>query len=141
MYVCIYRNVLLEESILAVAMTSSGGMWSIIAIEFLTLSICIPLAICSASPSDTFTQSSSCRAKFNSGKISRLTFLANIIRSSMAPSALGVRYQKLGNSRSSDEWPKFYYIELLHASEGTLSRSSQLHLKSLSSTITHLVWW
>jgi hypothetical protein len=34
--------------------------------------------------------------------------------------ALGVRSQKVSNiGRSSDKWPKIYYLELLRASEDT----------------------
>jgi hypothetical protein len=32
-------------------------------------------------------------------------------------------------------WPKFYYLECLHGSEGTLSRWSHLHLQSLTPTL------
>jgi hypothetical protein len=47
------------------------------------------------------------------------------MRSSMDPRSVcfGVRSRKLSNvSQSLDGWPKMYYLELLRASEGTLSR-------------------
>jgi hypothetical protein len=48
-------------------------------------------------------------------------------------SVLGVRSQKLSNiGRWSDGWPKIYYLELLRASEGTLSRWSRLYWQSLA---------
>jgi hypothetical protein len=59
-------------------------------------------------------------------------------RSSMAPWSvrLGVRSRKLSNVvQSSNGWPKVYYLELLHASKGTLSR--KLHLQSLAPTNPH----
>jgi hypothetical protein len=52
-----------------------------------------------------------------------------------AISALGVRSRKHWS-----QWPvigwvtKIYYLELLRASEGTLSRWSRLHLQSLAPT-------
>jgi hypothetical protein len=51
---------------------------------------------------------------------------------SPAVSALGVRSRKLSNAlngQSWDRWPKPYHLALLRASEGTLSRWSQLHLQ------------
>jgi hypothetical protein len=45
----------------------------------------------------------------------------------MAPRSVrfGVRSRKISNvGQSLDGWPKFYYVELLRASEGTLSRWS-----------------
>jgi hypothetical protein len=36
--------------------------------------------------------------------------------------------------RSSDEWPKIYYLKLLRVSEGTLSRWSRLHLQYFAPT-------
>jgi hypothetical protein len=38
---------------------------------------------------------------------------------------------------SMDGWPKIYYLELLRASEGTVSRWSRLHLQSLAPTNPH----
>jgi hypothetical protein len=59
-------------------------------------------------------------------------------RDGTAVSALGVRSRKLSNiGRSSDLWPKMYYLELLRASEGTLSRGSRLYLQSLAPTNPH----
>jgi hypothetical protein len=55
-------------------------------------------------------------------------------------SALGVRSRKLSNAlngQSWDGWPKPYHLELLRASEGTLSRWSRLHLQSLPPTNPH----
>jgi hypothetical protein len=49
-----------------------------------------------------------------------------------------VRSRKLSNiGRSSDGWPKIYYLELLHASEDTLNRWSRLYLHSLAPTYPH----
>jgi hypothetical protein len=51
--------------------------------------------------------------------------------------ALGVRSRKLRNVRkgqSSDGSPKMYFLELLRASEGTLSRWSCLYLQSFVPT-------
>jgi hypothetical protein len=67
-------------------------------------------------------------------------------RSSMAPRwvRFGVRLRKLSNiSQSLDGWPKVYYLELLRASEGILSRWSRLHLQSLRHppTSTGPAWW
>jgi hypothetical protein len=46
--------------------------------------------------------------------------------------------RKLSNiGQSLDGRPKFYYLELLRASEGMLSRWSQLHLQSLAPTNPH----
>jgi hypothetical protein len=59
---------------------------------------------------------------------------------STAVSALGVRSRKLSsalNGQSWDRWPKPYHVELLRASEGTLSRWSRLHLRSLAPTNPH----
>jgi hypothetical protein len=56
---------------------------------------------------------------------------------SPAVSALGVRSRKLSNAlngQSWDGWPKPYHLELLRASEGTLSRWSRLRLQSLAPT-------
>jgi hypothetical protein len=51
----------------------------------------------------------------------------------------GVRSRKLSNvGQSLDGWPKIYYIELLRASEGTLSRWSRLYLQLLTPTNMHL---
>jgi hypothetical protein len=61
-------------------------------------------------------------------------------RSTMAPRLVyfGVRSRKLSNvGQSLDGWPKIYYLELLPASEGTLSRWSRLHLQSLARTNPH----
>jgi hypothetical protein len=50
----------------------------------------------------------------------------------------GVRSRKLINvGQSLDGWPIIYYLELLCASEGTLSRGSRLHLQSLAPTNPH----
>jgi hypothetical protein len=54
----------------------------------------------------------------------------------MAPRSarFGVRSRKLSNvGQSLDGRPKIYYLELLRASEGTLSRWFRLHLQSLES--------
>jgi hypothetical protein len=62
------------------------------------------------------------------------------LMSSMAPRSVrfDVRSWKLSNAgQSSNGWPKFYYLELLRASEGTLSRRSRLHLQSLAPTNPH----
>jgi hypothetical protein len=56
---------------------------------------------------------------------------------SPAASALAVWSRKLSNAlngQSCDGWPKPYHLELLCASEGTLSRWSRLHLQSLAPT-------
>jgi hypothetical protein len=61
----------------------------------------------------------------------------HIVRSSMASRSVGfgVRSRKLSNvGQSLDGWQKIYYLELLRASEGTLSRCSRLHLQSLAPT-------
>jgi hypothetical protein len=58
----------------------------------------------------------------------------------MAPRSVrfGVRSRKLSNVyRSLDGRPKIYHLELLRASESTLSRWSRLHLQSLARTNTH----
>jgi hypothetical protein len=58
----------------------------------------------------------------------------------MAPWSVrfGVRSRKLSNvGLSLDGWPKIYYLELLRASEGTLSRWFRLHLQSLAPTNPH----
>jgi hypothetical protein len=58
----------------------------------------------------------------------------------MAPRSVcfGVRSRKLSIvGQSLDGWPKINYLELLRASEGTLSRWSRLHLQSLSPTNSH----
>jgi hypothetical protein len=50
----------------------------------------------------------------------------------------GMRSRKLSNvGQSLDGWPKIYYLELLRASEGTLSRWSRLHLQWLAPTNPH----
>jgi hypothetical protein len=57
-------------------------------------------------------------------------------------SALGVRSRKLSNALNGQSWdglPKPYHLELLRASEGTLSRWSRLHLQSLTPTNPHWV--
>jgi hypothetical protein len=55
-----------------------------------------------------------------------------------AVSALSVQSCKLSNvGRSSDGWPKIYYLELLHASEDTLSSWCRLHLQALGPTNSH----
>jgi hypothetical protein len=61
----------------------------------------------------------------------------------MAVNALGVRSRKLSNVfQSLDGLPKMYYLELLRASENTLSRWSQLHLQTLAPPIrTEPAWW
>jgi hypothetical protein len=62
------------------------------------------------------------------------------MRSLMAPRSVhfGVRSRKLSNvGQSWDGWLKMYYVELLRASEGTLSRWSRLHLQSLAPTNPH----
>jgi hypothetical protein len=65
------------------------------------------------------------------------------LRSSLAERSVsfGVRSRKLSNvGQSLDGFiilPKIYYLELLRASEGTLSRWSRQHLQSLASTIPH----
>jgi hypothetical protein len=47
----------------------------------------------------------------------------------LAVSALGTRSWKLRSKRSFMGWvTKIYYLELLRASEGTLSRSSRLYM-------------
>jgi hypothetical protein len=59
---------------------------------------------------------------------------------SMAPRSMrfGMRSRKLSNvGQSLDGWPKIYYLELLSASEGTLSRFSRLHLQSLAPNNPH----
>jgi hypothetical protein len=68
--------------------------------------------------------------------------LLSVLRSSIAPQSVrfGVRSRKLSNvavGQSLDGWPKIYYLELLRASEGTLSRWSLLHLQSLAPTNPH----
>jgi hypothetical protein len=60
--------------------------------------------------------------------------------SSVAPRSVrfGVRSRKQSNvGWSSDEWQKIYYLEILRASKGTLSRWSRLHLQSLAPTNPH----
>jgi hypothetical protein len=50
----------------------------------------------------------------------------------------GVRSRKLSNvGQSLDVCPKIYYLELLRASEGTLSRWSRMYLQSLAPTNPH----
>jgi hypothetical protein len=51
----------------------------------------------------------------------------------------GVRSRKLLSNvgQSLDRRPKIYYLELLRASEVTLSRWSRLHLQSLAPTNPH----
>jgi hypothetical protein len=50
----------------------------------------------------------------------------------------GERSRKLSNvGQSSDGGPKILYLELLHASEGTLSRWSRLSLQLLAATNPH----
>jgi hypothetical protein len=59
---------------------------------------------------------------------------------SPAVSALGVRSRKLSNALNGQSWDgglKPYHLELLRASEGTLSRWSQLHLQLLAPTNPH----
>jgi hypothetical protein len=51
---------------------------------------------------------------------------------------MNVQSRKLSKiGQSLDGWPKIYYLELLRASEGTLSRKSWLHLQSLAPTNPH----
>jgi hypothetical protein len=55
-----------------------------------------------------------------------------------AVSALGVRSRKLSTRSQCPVlgWvTKIYYLELLRASEGTLSRWTRLHLQSLAPTL------
>jgi hypothetical protein len=50
----------------------------------------------------------------------------------------GVRSWKLSNvGQSLNGSPKINYLELFHASEGTLSRWSRLHSQSLAPTNPH----
>jgi hypothetical protein len=60
-------------------------------------------------------------------------------RSNMARSHVrfGERSRKLSNVGQSLHRPKINYLELLRASEGTLSRWSQLHLQSLAPINPH----
>jgi hypothetical protein len=52
---------------------------------------------------------------------------------------LGVRSRKLSiNGQSLDGWPEMYYLELVRASEGTLSCWSRLYLQSLATHQTAL---
>jgi hypothetical protein len=54
--------------------------------------------------------------------------------------ALGIRSRKLSNvlkGQSSDKLPIIYYLELLRATECTLSRWSRLHLQSLAHNNPH----
>jgi hypothetical protein len=52
--------------------------------------------------------------------------------------SFGMRSRKISNvGQSLDGWPKIYYLELLRASEGTLSRWSRLHLQFLAPTNPH----
>jgi hypothetical protein len=73
----------------------------------------------------------------------RVYYLSGIAREepdSPAVSALGVRSRKLSNALNGqtwDGWPNPYHLELLRASEGTLSRWSRLHLQSLAPTNPH----
>jgi hypothetical protein len=58
----------------------------------------------------------------------------------------GMRSRKLSNvDQSLDGCPKIYYLKLLRASEGTLSRWSRLHLQSLAPTNPYWAigpaWW
>jgi hypothetical protein len=58
----------------------------------------------------------------------------------MAPRSVrfGVRLRKLSNvGQSLDGWTKIKYLELLRASEGTLSRWSRLRLQSFAPTNPH----
>jgi hypothetical protein len=58
----------------------------------------------------------------------------------MAPRSVrfGVQSRKLSNvGQSRDGCPNKYFLELLRASEGTLSRWSRLNLKSLAPTNPH----
>jgi hypothetical protein len=51
---------------------------------------------------------------------------------------MALRSRKLSNEgQSLDGKPKIYNLELLRASEGTLSRWSRLHLRSLVPTNAH----
>jgi hypothetical protein len=61
-------------------------------------------------------------------------------RNSMSPRSVrfSVWSWKLSNvGHSLDEWPKIYYLKLLRASKGTLSRWSRLHLQPLAPTNPH----
>jgi hypothetical protein len=61
-------------------------------------------------------------------------------RSSTATQSMrfGVRSRKLSNvGQLLEGWSKIYYLELLRASEGTLSHWSRLHLQSLAPTNPH----
>jgi hypothetical protein len=61
-------------------------------------------------------------------------------RSSMAPRSVhfGVQSWEIRNvGQSLVGGPKIHYLELLRASEGTLSRWSRLHLQSLAPTNPH----
>jgi hypothetical protein len=61
-------------------------------------------------------------------------------RSWIAPRSVrfGVRSRKLRNvGRSLNGYPKMSYLELLRASEGTLSHWSRLHLQSLAPSKPH----
>jgi hypothetical protein len=50
----------------------------------------------------------------------------------------GVQSLKLSSiGQSLDGWPKIYYLQLFHASDGTLSRWSRLYLQSLAPTNLH----
>jgi hypothetical protein len=65
---------------------------------------------------------------------------SNIWKNSIAPWSVhfGVRSRKLSNiGRSLDAWPKIYYLELLRASEGTISCGPGCILQSLAPTNTH----
>jgi hypothetical protein len=69
-----------------------------------------------------------------------MKMMNNEMTSSMAPQSVrfGLRSWKLSNiGHSLDGLPKNYYLELLRASEGTLSRLSGLHLQSLAPTNPH----
>jgi hypothetical protein len=62
------------------------------------------------------------------------------LKSPMDPRSMrfGEWSRKLSNvGQSLDRWPKMYYLELLRASERTLSRWSRLHLQSLAPTNPH----
>jgi hypothetical protein len=48
--------------------------------------------------------------------------------------ALIIRFCNVNVCMSWDGWPKPYHLELLRASEGTLSRWTRLHLQSLAPT-------
>jgi hypothetical protein len=51
---------------------------------------------------------------------------------------LGAQSRKLSNiGRSSNKWPKIYYLELHRTLESTLSRWSRLHLQLLTPTNPH----